>query len=47
MNIAPIILRLHPELDSQQREVIGHTSGPLLVSPASGRARPSAWSSGR
>ena len=24
MDIAPIILRLHPELDARQRKVIGH-----------------------
>ncbi len=31
MAIAPIILRLRPELDSGQREIIGHTDGPMLV----------------
>ena len=39
MDIAPQILRLHPELDAQQREVIGHGSGPMLViaGPGSGK----------
>ena len=39
MEIAPAILRLHPELDSRQRQVIGHTDGPLLViaGPGSGK----------
>ena len=39
MDIAPVILHLHPELDSQQREVIGHLDGPLLVvaGPGSGK----------
>ena len=39
MDIAPIILRLHPELDAQQRRVIGHGSGPMLViaGPGSGK----------
>ena len=31
MEIAPAINRLHPELDSRQREVIAHAEGPLLV----------------
>ena len=31
MEIAPAINRLHPELDSRQREVIAHEEGPLLV----------------
>ena len=37
--IAPAILRLHPGLDSRQREVIAHTDGPLLViaGPGSGK----------
>ena len=41
MDIAPIILRLHPELDARQREVIGHGSGPLLViaGPGAGKTR--------
>ena len=41
MDIAPIILRLHPELDSGQRQVIGHRSGPLLViaGPGAGKTR--------
>ena len=39
MEIAPAILRMHPELDSQQREVIAHADGPLLViaGPGSGK----------
>ena len=38
-DIAPAILRLHPGLDSRQREVIAHTNGPLLViaGPGSGK----------
>ena len=41
MDIAPAIPRLHPELDCQQREVIGHASGPLLViaGPGAGKTR--------
>ncbi len=31
MDISPVIQLLHPELDADQREVIGHTDGPLLV----------------
>ena len=31
MDIAPGILRLHPELDTRQRRVVGHADGPLLV----------------
>ena len=39
MEIAPAILRLHPDLDSQQHEVISHADGPLLViaGPGSGK----------
>ena len=39
MEIAPAIFRMHPELDSQQREVIAHADGPLLViaGPGSGK----------
>ena len=39
MDTAPVIQRLHPGLDSQQREVITHTDGPLLVvaGPGSGK----------
>ena len=41
MDIAPVILRLHPELDHPQRQVIGHRSGPLLViaGPGAGKTR--------
>ena len=41
MDIAPIIQRLHPGLDSGQREVIGHGRGPLLViaGPGAGKTR--------
>ncbi len=40
-DIAPAILRLHPELDSRQREVVAHGDGPLLViaGPGSGKTR--------
>ena len=31
MDLSPIILRQHPELSRQQREVIAHTGGPLRV----------------
>ena len=39
MDIAPAILRLHPELDADQRTVIAHRDGPLLViaGPGSGK----------
>ena len=39
MDIAPAILRIHPELDTQQRRVIAHANGPLLVAagPGSGK----------
>ena len=41
MDIAPVIQRLHPELDCQQREVIAHAGGPLLViaGPGAGKTR--------
>lgn len=37
--ISPVIINLHPELDRQQREVIAHGDGPLLVvaGPGSGK----------
>ena len=37
--IAPAILKLHPELDSGQRELIGHLDGPTLgiAGPGSGK----------
>ena len=39
MTIAPVTQRLHPQLDTHQREVVGHTGGPLLVvaGPGSGK----------
>ena len=39
MDIAPAILRLKPEPDASQRQVIGHIEGPMLViaGPGSGK----------
>ena len=39
MDTSPVILRLHPELDADQRTVVAHRDGPLLVSagPGSGK----------
>ena len=39
MDTSPVILRLHPELDADQRTVIAHRDGPLLViaGPGSGK----------
>ena len=31
MDISPVILSRHPELDARQQEVVGHAKGPLLV----------------
>ena len=47
MNISPVIHHLHPELDTRQQQVAGHTSGPLLVVSDRGRARATASSEGR
>ena len=40
-NVAPPILRLHPELDDRQLELIGHLEGPLLgiAGPGAGKTR--------
>ena len=39
MDIAPAILRLKPEPDASQQQVIGHIEGPILViaGPGSGK----------
>ena len=39
MDTSPAILRMHPELDGDQRAVVAHTKGPLLViaGPGSGK----------
>ncbi len=39
MDISPTILRLHPELDADQRAVVAHTEGPLMAiaGPGSGK----------
>ena len=39
MDTSPVILRLHPELDDDQRAVVAHRDGPLLViaGPGSGK----------
>ena len=39
MDTSPVILRLHPELDADQRTVVAHGDGPLLViaGPGSGK----------
>ena len=41
MDIAPAILRLHPELDPGQRQVVSHREGPMLViaGPGAGKTR--------
>ena len=45
MHILPIIVRLHPELDADQLEIIAHEDGPCWLPLAPVRARPSASSS--
>jgi DNA helicase II / ATP-dependent DNA helicase PcrA len=39
VSIAPVILKHYPDLNSAQREVVGHSNGPLLVvaGPGSGK----------
>ena len=39
MDISPIILRMHPELDPEQQRVVGHGPGPMLAiaGPGSGK----------
>ena len=44
--IVPAILRLHPELDADQREVVAHSYGPLLVVAGPGSGKTYASSSG-
>ena len=41
MEIATVILRLHPELDHGQRQVVSHVDGPLLViaGPGAGKTQ--------
>ena len=43
--ISPIIRRVQPQLDHQQRAVIGHQQGPLLViaGPGAGKTRTIVW----
>ena len=43
--ISPIIHRLQPDLDAQQRAVVGHLGGPLLViaGPGAGKTRTVVW----
>ncbi len=43
--ISPVIHRLQPELDAQQRAVVGHLEGPLLVisGPGAGKTRCLVW----
>ena len=39
MDISPIILRMHPELDPEQQRVVAHGPGPMLAiaGPGSGK----------
>ena len=45
MSLAPAVEREYgAALNEEQRAVVGHSEGPLLVKAGRGRARPSRWS---